>query len=91
MAWKRALDRLEGSIGPPRRSGASSSGAEVRIEGLVKTYGATRAVDGVSLTARAGEFLTLLRPSGSGKTTTLACVAGFAVPTEGEVFIDGAP
>jgi putative spermidine/putrescine transport system ATP-binding protein len=59
----------------------------VRIEGLSKTYGATRAVDGVTLTARAGEFLTLLGPSGSGKTTTLACVAGFAVPTEGEVFI----
>ena len=78
IAWR-------GSIGPPRPSGEPSSGAEVRIEGLVKTYGATRAVDSVSLTARAGEFLTLLGPSGSGKTTTLACVAGFAVPTEGEV------
>src|SRR5207244_544883 len=48
------------------------------------------AVDGVTLTARPGEFLTLLGPSGSGKTTTLACVAGFAVPTEGEVLIEGA-
>src|SRR5262249_57700443 len=65
-------------------------GAEVRIEGLVKTFGATRAVDGVTLTARPGEFLTLLGPSGSGKTTTLACIAGFAVPTEGDVWIEGA-
>ncbi len=64
-------------------------GAEVRLEGVVKTYGAVRAVDGVTLTVRAGEFLTLLGPSGSGKTTTLACVAGFAVPTEGDVFIQG--
>jgi spermidine/putrescine ABC transporter ATP-binding subunit len=79
------------SIGPPSPDGQPSRGAEVRIEGLVKTYGATRAVDGVTLTARAGEFLTLLGPSGSGKTTTLSCVAGFAVPDEGGVFIDGAP
>jgi putative spermidine/putrescine transport system ATP-binding protein len=66
-------------------------GAEVRLEGIVKTFGTVRAVDGVSLTVRAGEFLTLLGPSGSGKTTTLACVAGFAVPTEGEIFIQGQP
>jgi spermidine/putrescine ABC transporter ATP-binding subunit len=66
-------------------------GAEVRLEGVVKTFGAVRAVDGVTLTVRAGEFLTLLGPSGSGKTTTLACVAGFAVPTEGEIFIQGQP
>src|SRR5712692_4160759 len=64
-------------------------GAEVRLEGVVKTFGAVRAVDGVTLTARPGEFLTLLGPSGSGKTTTLACVAGFAVPTEGDVLIEG--
>jgi ABC-type Fe3+/spermidine/putrescine transport system ATPase subunit len=44
----------------------------------------------VTLTARPGEFLTLLGPSGSGKNKTLACVAGFAVPSEGEVWIEGA-
>jgi len=66
-------------------------GAEVRLEGVVKTFGPVRAVDGVSLTVRAGEFLTLLGPSGSGKTTTLACVAGFAVPTEGEIVVNGRP
>jgi len=65
------------------------AGAEVRLEGIVKTFGSVRAVDGVTLTVRAGEFLTLLGPSGSGKTTTLACVAGFAVPTEGEILIQG--
>jgi putative spermidine/putrescine transport system ATP-binding protein len=66
-------------------------GAEVRLEGIVKTFGAVRAVDGVTLTVRAGEFLTLLGPSGSGKTTTLACVAGFAVPNEGEIVVNGRP
>jgi len=64
-------------------------GAEVHLRGVVKAFGGVRAVDGVTLTVRAGEFLTLLGPSGSGKTTTLACIAGFAVPTEGEVLIDG--
>jgi len=68
-----------------------AKGAEVRLEGVVKAFGRVRAVDGVTLTIRAGEFLTLLGPSGSGKTTTLACVAGFAVPTEGDVLIQGRP
>jgi len=72
-------------------SDRAPKGAEVRLEGVVKTFGAVRAADGVTLTVRAGEFLTLLGPSGSGKTTTLACVAGFAVPTEGEIFIQGQP
>src|SRR5262249_34112316 len=83
IVWRAPID----ARGPSSRP---SRGGEVGFEGLVKTFGATRAVDGVSLTARAGELLTLLGPSGSGKTTTLACVAGFAVPDEGDVFIDGA-
>jgi len=64
-------------------------GAEVRLEGLVKTYGPVRAVDSVSLTVSSGEFVTLLGPSGSGKTTTLMIVAGFVEPDEGAVYIGG--
>jgi spermidine/putrescine ABC transporter ATP-binding subunit len=66
-------------------------GAEVRIEGIRKTYGAVAAVEQVTLAVEAGEFLTLLGPSGSGKTTTLSCIAGFSIPTEGEIYIDGKP
>jgi putative spermidine/putrescine transport system ATP-binding protein len=68
----------------------SQKGVEVRLEGLVRTYGRVRAVDGVSLTVPAGEFATLLGPSGSGKTTTLMILAGFVEPEAGDVFIGGA-
>jgi len=66
------------------RSGtAMSGGAALRIEGLVKSYGnaGTPAVDGISLNVAAGEFVSLLGASGSGKTTTLMMVAGFTART----------
>jgi spermidine/putrescine ABC transporter ATP-binding subunit len=68
----------------------AARGADVRLEGLVKSYGRVRAVDGVSLSIGRGEFVTLLGPSGSGKTTTLMILAGFVEPDVGEVFIAGA-
>ena len=49
----------------------------------------TRAVDDVSLSIEAGEFVALVGPSGSGKTTLLAILAGLLRPTEGTVKIDG--
>lgn len=64
-------------------------GEEVRLEGLVKTYGSVQAANGVSLSVDPGQFVTLLGPSGSGKTTTLMIVAGFVEPDAGEVFIGG--
>jgi putative spermidine/putrescine transport system ATP-binding protein len=66
-------------------------GAEVRLHELTKTFGPVVAVEDVSVTIAPGSFFTLLGPSGSGKTTTLMMVAGFAHPTRGEVFVDGAP
>jgi putative ABC transport system ATP-binding protein len=48
-----------------------------------------RAVDGISLTVKAGEFVALIGPSGSGKTTLLALLAGLLRPDTGEVLIDG--
>ncbi len=63
----------------------------VRLEGVVKRYGATAALAGVSLEIREGELFTLLGPSGCGKTTTLRILAGFTEPDEGEVFFDETP
>ena len=47
-----------------------------------------KALDNLSLTVKQGEFVTLLGPSGCGKTTALRIIAGFEIPTEGEVLID---
>jgi putative spermidine/putrescine transport system ATP-binding protein len=62
---------------------------DVRLAGLVKRYGEVRAVDGISLDIRRGEFFTLLGPSGSGKTTTLRLIAGFELPDAGSVELAG--
>jgi putrescine transport system ATP-binding protein len=61
----------------------------LRIEGVVKTFGAFRAVDAVSLDIRAGEFFALLGPSGCGKTTLLRMLAGFETPDQGHIRLNG--
>jgi len=63
--------------------------AEVRVEGIRKSYGDVLAVDTVDLTVGDGEFFTLLGPSGSGKTTTLRIIAGFEQPDTGRVLLGG--
>ena len=71
-------------VAAPAPAAARARGT-VALTGLVKRYGATLALDGVSLTIAPGEFFTLLGPSGCGKTTTLRSVAGFVAPDAGEV------
>jgi len=61
------------------------------VRNLSKHYGATRAVDDVSLDIPRGKFVTLLGPSGSGKTTILMAIAGFVQPTAGDILVDQAP
>ena len=62
--------------------------ALVRFVGVQKTYdGEHLVVKNLDLDIRKGEFLTLLGPSGSGKTTTLMMLAGFEVPTQGEIWL----
>ncbi|QDX39987.1 ABC transporter ATP-binding protein [Salarchaeum sp. JOR-1] len=61
----------------------------VSIDGVTKAFGATTALNDVSLDVRDGEFFTLVGPSGCGKTTTLRTVAGFEEPTAGAVRFDG--
>lgn len=60
----------------------------ISVQNIEKTYGDVFAVRDVSFTAKDGEITTLLGANGSGKTTTLRCVAGLIKPTKGDAFID---
>lgn len=62
-------------------------GLEIRVDGLVMTYGDVKAVDGVSFTVAPGEFFGLLGPNGAGKTTTLEMIEGLRKPMAGVVRI----
>jgi spermidine/putrescine transport system ATP-binding protein len=61
----------------------------VELREVSKHFGSVVAVDRVSLSIQDGEFFSLLGPSGCGKTTTLRLIAGFELPTAGEVYIGG--
>jgi linearmycin/streptolysin S transport system ATP-binding protein len=63
--------------------------APLRIESLVKSYGALVALDGVSLEVAEGEILGLLGPNGAGKTTLIRCVVGRVVPNSGSISVFG--
>ena len=60
----------------------------IRVRGLRKDYpGGPRALDGVDLDIKPGEFVALIGPSGAGKSTLLRCLNGLVTPTAGEVRI----
>lgn len=63
----------------------------VELKDVTKKFGSVTAVNQVSLEVRDGEFFSLLGPSGCGKTTSLRLIAGFELPTSGEVLIGGEP
>jgi multiple sugar transport system ATP-binding protein len=61
--------------------------AQVRFEGVTKTFGDVKAVDNLTMTVDDGEFLVLLGPSGCGKTTALRMIAGLEEISSGSLFI----
>lgn len=63
--------------------------SELRVENLVKRYGAVTALDGLDLEVAKGEFFCLLGPSAAGKTTTLRTIAGLERPESGRIRFAG--
>ncbi len=59
----------------------------ISIRNLTKKFGEFTAVDNLNLEIKSGEFFSMLGPSGSGKTTVLRMIAGFELPTNGEIFL----
>ena len=64
-------------------------GVAIALESVSKRFGKANAVHDVSLAVLEGEFFSLLGPSGCGKTTTLRMIAGFEVPDEGRILLQG--
>lgn len=75
----RTLNNLEAQ---PRPS-------QIEFRNVSKLYGNVAAVRELSLSVARGEFLTILGPSGSGKTTTLMLLAGFDMPSSGDILVAG--
>lgn len=59
------------------------------LRSVVKSFGSTRAVDGIDLTVQAGSFYGIVGPNGAGKTTTLSMIAGLLSPDRGSIRVGG--
>ncbi|PIS41747.1 MAG: hypothetical protein COT25_01415 [Candidatus Kerfeldbacteria bacterium CG08_land_8_20_14_0_20_42_7] len=59
------------------------------VTDMIKDYGHTKAVDGISSTVSAGKIFGFLGPNGAGKTTTIRCIMDFIQPSSGTITILG--
>jgi len=63
----------------------------LQVDGISKSYGERRAVDGVSFQVRQGQTVGLIGPNGAGKSTTVGMICGLLRPDTGTITLDGAP
>jgi len=68
---------------------APASGTILRVDGLTKSFGDVKAVDGLALEIRRGEIFGFLGPNGAGKTTTIKMMCGLLRPDRGTVTVNG--
>ena len=61
----------------------------IELKNISISFGSQTVLDGIDLSIRDGEFVTLLGPSGCGNTTTLRIIGGFETPDEGDVLFNG--
>ena len=80
---------VEGGDRHVARAAPADSNVILEVHDLSVAYGATTAVDGVSLRIGRGEIFGLLGPNGAGKTSTLSAIEGLIKPKSGTVFLDG--
>jgi len=73
----------------PNDRGPLSTGNAVEVRGIVKHYGATKALDGVDLTVRQGTVLGVLGPNGAGKTTLVRILSTLIKPDAGTAYVGG--
>ncbi|GAA0700939.1 ATP-binding cassette domain-containing protein [Kitasatospora atroaurantiaca] len=73
----------------PNDRGPLSTGNAVEVRGIVKYYGATKALDGVDLTVRQGTVLGVLGPNGAGKTTLVRILSTLIKPDAGTAYVGG--
>ena len=66
-----------------------NAGLALSVVDVVKSYGNIRALDGVTIAVRPGEFVALLGPNGAGKTTLFQILTGLFVPDSGTIEVDG--
>jgi spermidine/putrescine transport system ATP-binding protein len=95
-AYFPSVERAQGGIHSRRGTAVLDSArmpedrsVAIALEGVGKRFGKVGAVCDVTLAIREGEFFSLLGPSGCGKTTTLRMIAGFEVPDEGRILLQG--
>ncbi|MBI4495276.1 MAG: ABC transporter ATP-binding protein [Chloroflexi bacterium] len=83
-------ERSPGTSGAGAAPGAAQAPElAILVDGLVKTYGGRRVVDGLSFTVTCGEILALLGPNGAGKTTTVEVLEGYRSADGGRVRVLG--
>ena len=86
---KKGAELIWVSSPPSYRKGRTMASSLIELRHIYKSFEDTQVLDDFNLTVNENEFITLLGPSGRGKTTTLRIVGGFEKPDSGQVFFEG--
>ncbi|HEX9712666.1 MAG TPA: MFS transporter [Actinomycetota bacterium] len=89
LKGSKSLSVNQPTMAAARRVRDEDRATILEVEGLTKSYGGVRAVDGVSFTLMENEVLGLIGPNGAGKTTVLEMISGFNLPDQGRILYEG--